>query len=251
MYVVSAAERFELKPYEWSFPIVGDVPYRGFFSEEKAKEEYYRLRMLGYDANIGGAAGWSTLGWFKDPVLSSMLKYKEGDLAELLIHELTHGTLFVKDSIDYNENLAQFVGVEGAKWFLRSKYGKNSPELQEYETSLAEDEFKAQFMVQEARKLDSLYKVMNAPAKSFSNMQKEQMRQTYFLDAWRRATRLELKSDRTFPQRILSAMARSGNTLFLQYVRYEGRKDDFSLLFVNAGRNVREFVRLMTAKYGT
>ena len=248
MYVVSGAERFELKPYEWSFPVVGDVPYRGFFNEEKAREEYYRLRMLGYDANIGGAAGWSTLGWFKDPVLSSMLRYDEGDLAELLIHELTHGTLFVKDSIDYNENLAQFVGVEGAKWFLRSKYGNNSSQLQEYETALAEDELKAQFMVREAKIMDSVYKLFTP---RMTTAQKEQMRQTYFLYSWKRSTRLALKSDTAFPQRILSAMARFGNTLFLQYVRYEGRKDDFSVLFVNAGRSVREFVRLMTDRYGT
>lgn len=248
MYVVSAAERFELKPYEWSFPIVGDVPYKGFFDQEKAKEEYYRLRMLGYDANIGGASGWSTLGWFKDPVLSSMLKYKEGDLAELIIHELTHGTLFVKDSVDYNENLAQFVGVEGAKWFLRTKYGAASPELEKYETSLAEEEIKSEFMVREAQIMDSVYKMIT-PA--MTTVQKEQLRQTYFLYTWRRATRLDLKSDTTFPRRILSSMARSGNTLFLQYVRYEGRKDDFSLMFADVGQSVREFVRMMTEKYGT
>lgn len=248
MYVVTAAERFELKAHKWSFPVVGEVPYKGFFDKEKAQEEYFRLRMLGYDANIGGASGWSTLGWFKDPVLSSMLKYEEGDLAELIIHELTHGTLFVPDSVDYNENLAQFVGVEGAKWFLRTKYGEHSSELEAYERSMAEDEMKSQFMVREAKALDSMYKSF---APDLTIAQREQLRQQRFLSTWHNATTLELKGDTLFPKRILSAMAHSGNTVFLQYVRYEGRKDDFSVVFGKAGGNLRAFVQQMVAQYGT
>lgn len=248
MYVVTAAEPFELKAHKWNFPILGEVPYKGFFDEQKAKDEYYQLRMQGLDANIGGASGWSTLGWFRDPVLSSMLNSSEADLAELIIHELTHGTLFVTDSVDYNENLAQFVGVEGAKWFLRSKYGENSTQLQTYLTSMAEEEIKTQFMLSQAKILDSVYKSFT-PA--MTTQQKLGEKRKYFLFIWRRATQLELQANSTFAKRILTKMGESGNTVFLQYIRYEAKQDDFSDQFIRDGKNLRVFVRNMVAKYGS
>ncbi|HTF05393.1 MAG TPA: aminopeptidase, partial [Bacteroidia bacterium] len=147
LYVVTASKPFELKAHLWSFPILGDVPYKGFFNEEKANAESERLKAEGWDVDIGGASGWSTLGWFKDPVLSGMLRMSEGELAELIIHELTHGTIFVKDNVDYNENLAQFVGVEGAKWFLASRYGKDSDELSAYVNGNRDGDTRTAFML--------------------------------------------------------------------------------------------------------
>jgi len=248
IYVVTAAEPFELKAHKWSFPVLGEVPYKGFFDGKMAKAEYYNLRMQGLDANVGGASGWSTLGWFRDPVLSSMLNNNEADLAELIIHELTHGTLFVKDSVEYNENLAQFVGVEGAKWFLRSKYGENSVQLKDYLTSLSEEEIKTQFMLDEAKAMDSVYKSFTP---GMSVIQKNNEKRKYFLIIWRRAEKLELRTDSTFADRILSKTARSGNTVFLQYIRYEGKRDDFSDQFNNSGNNLRQFVQNMVVKYGS
>ncbi len=248
MYVVTAAEPFELKAHLWHFPFLGDVPYKGFFDEKKAKEEYYRLRMQGLDANIGGASGWSTLGWFRDPVLSSMLKSSEADLAELIIHELTHGTLFVTDSVDYNENLAQFVGVEGAKWFLRNKYGENSEQLQAYLTCMAEVEIKTQFMLSQAKILDSVYKSFTP---EMTSTQKQSEKRKHFLFIWRRAGQVELKSDSTFAKRVLSKMNSSGNTVFLQYIRYEAKQDDFSDQFMAVGNDLRGFVKNMVLKYGS
>jgi predicted aminopeptidase len=247
MYVVTAAEPFELKAHKWMFPILGEVPYKGFFDANNAKQEYYQMRKEGLDANIGGASGWSTLGWFKDPVLSSMLNQNEGDLAELIIHELTHGTLFVKDSVEYNENLAQFVGVEGAKWFLRSKHGVNSDELRSYETSLEEEHIKSRFMLTESRMLDSAYKSFTP---GMSAQQKANLKQKYFLLIWRDASRLQLRSDSTFADRVLSKISRSGNTVFLQYIRYEGQQDNFNDLFLSSGSNLAHFVSTMKIRYG-
>jgi predicted aminopeptidase len=248
MYVVTAAEKFQLKPYMWNFPVVGEVPYKGFFDAEKAKEEYFRLKMLGYDADIGGASGWSTLGWFQDPVLSSMLNRSEADLAELIIHELTHGTLFVKDSVEYNENLAQFVGVEGAKWFLRSKYGEASGELQSYLTSMEEDEQKTTFMLGQAKFLDTVYKSIEP---TLSENEKQAIKQKTFLLIWDRARVLNLDGDSKFQYSLLRKMAKSGNTMFLQYTRYEAKRDDFSAEFSRSGNDLKLFVQNMVAKYGT
>lgn len=129
MYVVTACKPYNLKSYQWSFPFLGDFSYKGYFNVKKAKKEALKLADEGYDTDISEVNAWSTLGWFKDPVMSSMLKKTPGNLARLLIHELTHGTIFVKNNVQLNENLATFIGDKGAILFLRHHYGINSAEL--------------------------------------------------------------------------------------------------------------------------
>lgn len=126
LWVVTAAKPFKLEPKEWYFPILGKVPYKGFFVYQKAVEEERKLERRNWDTNIRVAEGWSTLGWFRDPVLSNMLNDIPGELANTIIHELTHSNLFVKDSIEFNENLATFFGDQGARRFLEYKFGLGS-----------------------------------------------------------------------------------------------------------------------------
>ncbi len=158
MYVVTACEPFTFQPRLWSFPFFGSFPYKGFFVREKAVEELQRVRdEEKLDVGLRTAGGWSTLGWFKDPVLSNMLNRSEGDLASLIIHELTHGTLFVKDSVTFNENLANFIGDKGAELFLSKKYGSNSKELADYIAQRVDEQLFRDYMLRAARSLDSLY----------------------------------------------------------------------------------------------
>ncbi|MBK7650286.1 MAG: aminopeptidase [Flammeovirgaceae bacterium] len=118
MWVVQACEPFQLAPKMWKFPIVGAMPYKGFFEKERAMNERNQLEQEGYDTSIRNPGGWSTLGWFTDPILSNMLKRNEGDLASLIIHEMVHATVFVKDDVNFNENLASFVGDTAAYYFF-------------------------------------------------------------------------------------------------------------------------------------
>jgi predicted aminopeptidase len=160
MWVVMACEPYRLKPKEWKFPIVGSVPYKGFFSKEKAYSLKEELEREGWDVIIRNPGGWSTLGWFTDPILSKMLNRSEGDLANLIIHEMSHATIFVKDSIDFNENLATFIGDRGAEQYLIDRYGAMSTE---YQTYMKEDEDYLKYvnhMLGGARILDSLYATM-------------------------------------------------------------------------------------------
>src|SRR5690606_16862314 len=131
---------FALKPVEWKFPLLGSFPYKGFFEYDMALKEKAKLDGDSLDTNIGVVGGWSTLGWFKDPILSNMLLRSEGDLSDLIIHELTHGTLFVKDSVDFNENLATFIGKKGARRFLKQVFGVNSKEYIQYEEGSKDSE---------------------------------------------------------------------------------------------------------------
>ena len=132
LWVVNACEPYELKNKEWTFPFLGAVSYKGFFDLDKAKAEEAIWKAQGYDTRIRTVGGWSTLGWFDDPILSNMLRRSDGNLAELIIHELTHGTLYIPDSVSFNENLATFIGYKGAVRFLNAYYGPNSPQLQYY-----------------------------------------------------------------------------------------------------------------------
>src|SRR5688572_21527816 len=132
MWVVTASEPFRLKAKEWTFPVLGSVPYKGFFKKELALELREDLQKEGWDVSIRNPGGWSTLGWFTDPILSKMLERNEGDLANLIIHEMSHSTIFIKDSINFNENLASFIGDRGAENFLQFKYGKSSVEYETY-----------------------------------------------------------------------------------------------------------------------
>lgn len=132
MWVVTASEAYQLKPKEWKFPIVGTVPYKGFFDKDEAVVVAKNLEAEGWDVNIRNPGGWSTLGWFTDPILSGMLEKTDGELASLIIHEMVHATIFVKDSVDFNENLASFIGDRGAEAFLIYRFGAQSKQYSEF-----------------------------------------------------------------------------------------------------------------------
>jgi predicted aminopeptidase len=129
-YIVVAAPKTELRPYTWWFPIVGHVPYKGFFSKQAAYGEVKRLQAEGYDTNVRISAAFSTLGWFDDPLLGHLLKYDKVTLAELVFHELFHNTVYVKGAGAFNESLANFIGHRSAIDFFAARLGWGSTEHQ-------------------------------------------------------------------------------------------------------------------------
>ncbi|MAC95595.1 MAG: aminopeptidase [Flavobacteriales bacterium] len=157
LWVVTASPEFEIKAYEWRFPIAGKFSYKGFFDYQKAKEEAENLKEMGYDTKIDEVNAWSTLGWFKDPILSSMLNRSAGSLAELIIHELSHATVYRKNQVEFNENFATFVGKKGAENFLTYHYGKNSNELKEYLNNEKRSSYFKEYMHSATKELIEVY----------------------------------------------------------------------------------------------
>ncbi len=128
LHVLTAVPKTSLQPHTWWFPLVGRMPYKGYFDPDDAREEARALAALGHDTNIRPAGAFSTLGWFDDPLLGHLLKLDRVSLAEVVLHELLHNTLFVKGSAAFNESLANFVGKRGAIDFFVRRHGAESPE---------------------------------------------------------------------------------------------------------------------------
>ena len=114
--VASRADSFSL--HTWWFPIAGTMPYKGFFDKEDAEAEAAHLKQEEYETWVRGSEAFSTLGWFNDPVLTPTLKQPEARIANTVIHESVHATVWIKDNVAFNESLANFVGMEGAVQFF-------------------------------------------------------------------------------------------------------------------------------------
>ncbi|HLP77105.1 MAG TPA: aminopeptidase [Candidatus Paceibacterota bacterium] len=123
---VQAAPQFSLEPKTWWYPLVGSLEYRGYFSERDAQDYAAALRKKGFDVFIGSVDAYSTLGWFKDPVLNTFVFRREADLAELIFHELGHQRVFARGDTDFNEAFATVVGEEGARRWLQSQGNTNA-----------------------------------------------------------------------------------------------------------------------------
>ncbi len=119
VWVVFASTEFSVEPHRWWYPLVGSLNYRGFFSEEAAKTLAASLEREGLETHVGGVEAYSTLGWFKDPVLNTFIHRGDVELAELIIHELTHQRLYIRGDTDFNEALATAYADHGVRrWLL-------------------------------------------------------------------------------------------------------------------------------------
>ena len=118
---VSACQPLKFEEYTWWFPIAGTVPYKGFFDKEYAREEYEKLKEKGLDARLRPVPAYSTLGWFSDPIFSSFLKGSDSSLIELVIHEMSHATLYISSDTTFNESFASFVEQVGTEKYFQHK----------------------------------------------------------------------------------------------------------------------------------
>ena len=245
MYVVTACQPFEFRAKTWRFPVLGAFPYKGFFEREKAVEEARRIRVLpdSLDVGLRTAGGWSTLGWFQDPVLSNMLNRSEGDLASLIIHELTHGTLFVKDSVTFNENLATFIGDAGAIRFLEKKYGKGSEEAEAYKAQIADEERFKSYVLNAAKSLETLYG-------EFTNetyIEKERQKELMIDHIISNYDTVSFESDR---YKQVFARNRPNNTYFMSFLRYNSQQDILKEELDNRfNGNLMSYMEYLKTKY--
>lgn len=154
--VLSAAHRDRLEAYRWWFPIVGRLPYKGFFNPDHARRARDDFQARGFDTYLRPASAFSTLGWFNDPLLSTTVRGDTTWLVNTVIHELSHNTLFVAGNAEFSESFASFIGSRGAGAFFRSR---NAPMAAEaVAEDWANDQLFGAFWERVARSLDSAYR---------------------------------------------------------------------------------------------
>lgn len=155
-YVLAASAQDRLSPYEWTFPFFGASPAKGFFDEEMGRTEALALQAAGWDVLYARADGFSTLGLFPDPVRQSNLALTLSDFVELLMHEMTHSTVFKLNDADFNESMATFVGRAAAESWYVARFGDDADETRRARLRWADKEI-----------LDSYVNTLHARATAF------------------------------------------------------------------------------------
>lgn len=225
-WVVLGSKRDAFVPYLWWFPIVGSVPYKGFFERDEAEAQAAKLMAKGYETWVRGTDAISTLGWFNDPLLSTTLRQGPVRLVNTVIHESTHATLWVKDHVDFNESLANFVGSNGAVAFFEQRGDS------EY---LAEAQKESENTRQIALLLDKLYSDLNEVYESNRPTEiKISERQVVF-------ARDTADLERRHPDRKM--LKTINNAEIMQLRLYLRGLDDFGRLFAGCNRDFTCFMK--------
>jgi len=177
VWVVYAAPAFSTELQTWKYPIVGEYQSRGFFKERMAKEYSAKLHSQGFDVYVGEATAYSTLGWFSDPLLSTLIDDSDEELAETLFHELAHRTYYLKGDTMFNESFATAFAQKSVQLWLKEKgEGKR---LEKYRKKLKRrDEFRS--LLQETKnELNLIYKNTNNDSEAILQKHKQDLIQSF------------------------------------------------------------------------
>ena len=234
-YVVSASPKWKLEHHLWSFPFVGEVPYKGYYRRSDAEEEEKELKKKYLDTYLRGVSAYSTLGWFNDPILSSMMRYKNYHLVNTIIHETVHATLYIKSSADFNERMAVFLGNKGTELFYLKKEGANSATLKLIKNENEDDRVFSEFISNEIKNLGAWYQ-----QQSDKNGSEEERTQHFMRikENFKNNVELKMKTDsyKNFSKSELN------NARLLLYKTYMQDLSDFQKLFDLTGENFSEFL---------
>jgi predicted aminopeptidase len=237
--VLSGAYRDRLQPYTWWFPVVGRVPYKGYFDFPAAYRAAEALRRRGFDSFVRPSPAFSTLGFFNDPVLSTSLAGDSIGLANTVIHELTHNTYYAPGQAVFNESFANFVGSRGSEAFFRAR---GSTAAAEQAAARWEDE-KAlgRFWTRVYGRLDSAFKAH--PGDSLARLA---ARDTIFAQARERLVDSVGPTLRTYPRWWLERV-RIDNAALLARRVYLTDLDRFDSVYARSGNNLALAVRRIIA----
>tara|TARA_B100001939_G_scaffold348200_1_gene373853 strand:+ start:106629 stop:107546 length:918 start_codon:yes stop_codon:yes gene_type:complete len=233
-YNVVAAPALSLEAHSYWFPIVGTVPYLGFFSREEAESHAKDLERSGLDVLVQDVAGYSTLGWFDDPLLSSQLAYSDYGLVRLVIHEAVHATVWIPGSVPFNESLASFVEEEGSRLYIQM-HDEDGSRMARLDAIRGEQRKFRQIMHETAASLKELYSGDLTDAKKFQSKQRiirdmqERIRNSSF--AYLDGEKLAAKT--------------YNNAHFLSYLAYNSGTDYFRIVFQDCHRHWGCFLQAM------
>lgn len=123
-WVVVGCRPYKFELHTWWFPIVGRVPYKGYFDKDDALESARDLNAQGYETSVRGAEAFSTLGWFNDPLLSTTLRNNPVRLINTVLHEIVHSSIWIKDHVQFNESMANFIALYATPLFFEQRVAR-------------------------------------------------------------------------------------------------------------------------------
>lgn len=221
VFMAAKADSFELE--QWWFPIVGYVPYKGYFDKEDAIKVAKEYKARGFEVAVRGSEAFSTLGWFDDPVLSTTLKNEALRIANTVLHESTHSTVWIPNSVDFNESLANFVGHRSAIDFFDQNPKLKNQAISEYQREIEV----GQALVKLYENLEKLYK------SSLTHSEKMAERIKIFEN--------DLKSiKQKYPE--LKILKEINNAEIMQLKVYLTGLDLFEKLFIKSGQDWAVFI---------
>jgi predicted aminopeptidase len=237
LHVVTASEKDRFHLHSWNFPIIGRVTYKSFFTREGALKEKRLLDQKGYDTFLQQVAAYSTLGWLKDSIFSTMLKWDEPTLTNIILHEMAHATIYFKGETGLNEQLATFIGNRGAVDLLTEKYGSGSKEVA-LAVDYQEDDLLFGGWVDRAhRQLSEFYdqpvsreEKLKGRDEFFRSIQQDfgEMKHRFKTDCYQGVERVALN-----------------NAVILAYRQYFHRLDRWENLYHAKGRDLRKVVEFL------
>ncbi len=235
LHVITACEKDRLHPYSWNFPLVGKVTYKSFFTTDEALEEKNILDRKGYDTFLQQAAAYSTLGWLRDPIFSSMLEWNESTLANIVLHEMAHATVYFKGRTDLNEQFATFVGNQGAIDFLTERYGPESKEVRSA-IDREEDDFLFSGWTDQACQQLSVYY-----GKEISKEEKLKGREALFRSIQENFQKIKGQFKTEGYQNV--GKMELNNAVLIAYRRYFYRLEKFEAVYEYFGKDLRRVIK--------
>jgi len=245
LMVLSAAHADRFAAYTWWFPVVGRVPYKGFFDFDKAYQEEAELARDGYDTYVRPSGAFSTLGWFNDPLLNTVLRYPPVSLANTVIHELLHNSIYLPGQAGFNESFANFVGDRGAIDFFCTRDGDSARTCIQATASWHDNLLYGAFLSDLVNRLETLYDRadLDRPAKLRAKQELLDSARRRFTSEVR--PRLRTGAYRDFEQEPLNNAVLIGTRLYYQ------RLDLFEAVFQRYRGDLAAAVRaIITAAEG-
>lgn len=232
---LSACDPLSFTPVTWWFPVVGRVPYLGYFVEDEARTRETALLGEGYDVHLRTAGAYSTLGWFRDPVLPGMLRWSETELSETVFHELAHATLWVPGSVMFNESFANFVGEQAVERYLVDRYGPGNDALAALQRSNRDYARFEALLHQLYKDLDGVYRDT-----TIAVAEKEARKKALYASLESRVLTAGLED----PMPYVNSIRRSGwnNARLMQFQVYNTNEEAFDAILDRNGGDLKKFI---------
>lgn len=263
VWVVSACEPLEFKSRVWHFPIVGSFPYLGWFDLNQAKDFAKDLRADGLDVDVRGAAAYSTLGWFRDAILSTMLGEGDqalGELANVVIHESVHATVYISGQAYFNESLASFVADRLSEVYLDSRPQAVPATKEELDVHAAAFKLSAfdEHPAAPGAQMISRERLAYLQGMADGEVRRKKLHEAYeqlkALYASRKTPETKLEEKKVILDRLkadLGIKRDINNATLIQYATYNTGSPEFEALWKACGSDSRRFMSAMGTLKGS